>query len=278
MEARELRYFVAVAEEQHFGRAAVRLGIAQPPLSRAIQRLERHLGGALFERTSRGARLTWAGEVLLTEARAALEAIEAAERRTRRATEARPGIVLASKAGAAAELLAKILDRYDAEPGSVPVEVLVCGIGEQGPLLRTGRADVALLHRPFDGLSGLDHEELLTEGQVAVVPSGHRLAGRRELTLADLAGADIPPMRWPLPGGGYEPGEGPEVRDGVQMQQVIALGRAWTILPESARSERHEGVATVPVPDAPHVTTVIAWPPHSTSRAVADLVRTATHG
>jgi DNA-binding transcriptional LysR family regulator len=275
VETRELRYFVAVAEESHFGRAAVRLGMAQPPLSRAIQRLERHLGGDLFERTSRGVRLTAAGEVLLTEARAALDAVESAERRTRRATEAKPGIVLASKAGAAPEILVKLLDLYDAEPDAVPVEVIVCGIGEQGPLLRTGQADVALLHQPFDGLSGLDYEELLTEGQVALLPSGHPLAARSHLMLADLQEADIPPMRWPRPGGGHEEGAGPEVRDGGQIHQVVALGRAWTILPESARAERHEGVATVPVLDAPQVTTVIAWPPHSRSRAVADLVRTA---
>ncbi|NED37050.1 LysR family transcriptional regulator, partial [Streptomyces sp. SID8499] len=80
METRELRYFVAVAEELHFGRAAQRLGIAQPPLSRAIAALERRLGADLLERGSRGVALTGAGAVLLREARAALDAVEAAER------------------------------------------------------------------------------------------------------------------------------------------------------------------------------------------------------
>ncbi len=85
METRELRYFVAVAEELHFGRAARRLAIAQPPLSRAVGRLERRLGVQLLERTSHGAVLTAAGVVLLAESRAALDAVDAAERRTRRA-------------------------------------------------------------------------------------------------------------------------------------------------------------------------------------------------
>src|SRR6187431_2034618 len=85
LETRQLRYFVAVAEELHFGRAAERLGMAQPPLSRAIRDLERQLGAQLLERTTRQVTLTPAGEVLLREARAALVAVTAAERRTRHA-------------------------------------------------------------------------------------------------------------------------------------------------------------------------------------------------
>ena len=75
METRELRYFVAVADELHFGRAARQLGMAQPPLSRAIAQLERRLGVALLERSSRGVRLTGPGETLLHEGRAALDAM-----------------------------------------------------------------------------------------------------------------------------------------------------------------------------------------------------------
>ena len=117
METRELRYFVAVAEDLHFGRAAKPLGMAQPPLSRAIRQLERRLGAALLERTSRAVTLTEAGSVLLQEGRAALDAVEAAERRAHRAALAATGhaaVVLAAKAGASGELLAKLLDAYAA--------------------------------------------------------------------------------------------------------------------------------------------------------------------
>jgi len=280
VETRELRYFVAVAEERHFGRAAERLGIAQPPLSRAIRQLERRLGVALLERTSRSVTLTEAGAVLLAEGRAALDAVEAAGRRARRAARAAdgsPGLVLAAKAGASGELLAKLLDAYAAEPGAVPVEVLLCGIGEQERLLRDGRADVALLHRPFDATAGFDTEDLLTEGQVAVLPAGHPLARRTHLRAADLAdGAGLVQPRWPRPDGTYPDGPGPQVRDHTQLLQLIALGRTSAVLPESVRTHLRGDLAAVPVLDAPRVTTVIAWPPHSRSRGLAGLVDVAT--
>ncbi|WP_433466317.1 LysR family transcriptional regulator [Spirillospora sp. CA-128828] len=277
METRELRYFVAVAEELHFGRAAERLGMAQPPLSRAISQLERRLGVTLLERTNRSVALTEAGAVLLREGRAALDAVAAADRRTRRAATGRPGLVLASKAGAAGELLAKLLDAYAAEPGAVTVDVLLCGPGEQGRLLRDGRADVALLHRPFDSTAGLDTEELRTEGQVVILPAGHPLTVRGHLRTADVSALpDLPLPRWPCADGTYPDGPGPQVRDHVQLLQLIALGRASAILPESVRLHLHDGLAAVPLPDAPKVTTVIAWPPHSRSQALATLIRTAT--
>ena len=201
METRELRYFVAVAEELHFGRAAQRLGIAQPPLSRAIRQLERRLGVALQERTSRAVALTEAGSVLLVEGRAALDAVDAADRRTRRAALAaagHPGLVLVTKAGASNELLSKLLEAYAAEPGAVTVDVVLCGIAEQERLLRDGRADVALLHRPFDSTAGFDTEELSTEGQVVVLPAGHPLTSRARLRMADVTALPgLPVPRWP---------------------------------------------------------------------------------
>jgi DNA-binding transcriptional LysR family regulator len=277
METRELRYFVAVAEELHFGRAAQRLGIAQPPLSRAIQQLERRLGVVLLERSSRAVALTEAGSVLLREGRAALDAVEAADRRTRRAAMAGgPGLVLAAKAGASGELLAKLLDAYAAEPGAAGVDVLLCGPGEQERLLRDGRADAALLHRPFDSTAGLDSEELCTEGQVALLPAGHPLASRADLRVADVTGLPGLPMPHPPVPGGTPAEPAPPFRSHDQLFQLVALGRASAVLPDSCRARLPGGVAAVPVLDAPTVTTVIAWPPHSRSRALAGLILAAT--
>jgi DNA-binding transcriptional LysR family regulator len=272
VETRELRYFVAVAEELHFGRAADRLGIAQPPLSRTIAQLEHRLGVALLTRTSRKVSLTDAGAVLLAEGRSILGAIAAAERRTRNVD--RPSLVLAAKAGGSSEILAKLLDAYAAEPGAVAVDLLLCEAHTRQPLL-DGRADVAILHEPYDSTAGLDVEALRTESQFAILPASHPLAGSARLRMADVI--DLPELaRWPEPDGTYLPGPGVEVHNLTQLFQMIALGRAVAVMPEAVRAGLLEGLAAVPVIDAPKVTTVIAWPPHSRSRAVADLVRVAT--
>lgn len=277
MEIRELRYFAAVAEELHFGKAAQRLEMAQPPLSRAIARLERQLGVTLLERTSRSVTLTEAGAVLLSEARSILSAVAAAERRTRQAAQSRPRLVLAVKSGTAGGLLAKLLDAYRAEPGAATVDLLLCEAHQQQELLHNGQADVALLHLPFDSTAGLDSEILYTEGQVAILPASHRLAGRSEVRVAEVSALpELPMARWPDHDGSYPEGPGPEVKNLTQLFQLIALGHATVIIPESAGADLRRDLAAVPVLDAPPVTTVIAWPPQSRLRAAADLIRVAT--
>ena len=279
METRELRYFVAVAEEKHVGRAAQRLGIAQPPLSRAIAQLERRLGAELFIRGPRGMTLTTAGQTLLDEGRAALAAIEAAERRTRRAVETvsrRATVVLTAKAGASSELMAKLLDAYAVEPDAVDVDVILSPPGHQAAMLRDGRADVAILHRPFDDISGFDVDTLAVEDQVVILPSGHPASCLASMTVAEATSIpELPTPRWPKLDGTYPAGPGPELRDLTQVLQLVRLGRTAIVLPESARVNLRDGLAVVPLSDAPQVTTVIAWPPHSTSAGVAGLVRTA---
>jgi DNA-binding transcriptional LysR family regulator len=270
-ETRELRYFIAVAEELHFGRAAGKLGIAQPPLSRAIRQLERRMGVTLIERASRAARLTPAGEVLAREGRAALEAVAAAVRRAQRAGHADPGLVLVMKPGGDAGLLPGILAEYETRPGALPVEIIF-SVGERAAMLRDGRADVGLLHSPQNDLTALDAEALITERQVVVLAEDHRLARLPSVRLADLAGEAVP--RWPgMPGG---KGDGPVVRDAGQLMRLIALGRVVAVVPESVRSRLHAGLTCRPVDDAPAATMVIAWPGGSTSRHVAEFVRAAT--
>lgn len=276
LETRELRYFVAVAEELHFGRAAERLGIAQPPLSRAIRQLEQRLGAQLFDRDRRGVALTDVGRVLLREGRTALAAVEAAARRTQRAGEAERRVVLATKAGASHELLQRLLDAAASQPGATPVEVLLCEVGEQAGLLRNGSADVALMHRPVDDLAGFDTEDLSTEGQVAIVPARHPLAARPHLTLADVSAVpDLPIARWPRLDGTYPDGPGPEVRTQSQLAQLVALGKTLLVIPASSRAWQWPEHVAVPVVDAPEITTVLAWPAGSRSLAVAALVRAA---
>ena len=276
LETRELRYFVAVAEELHFGRAADRLSIAQPPLSRAIRQLEHRLGVQLFDRDRRGARLTDAGAVLLREARVALNAVAVAARQTQHAAGAIRPLVLATKAGASYELLKRLLAAVAREPGAAPVEILLCEVGEQAQLLRGGRADVALMHRPYDDLAEFDAQDLHVEGQIALLPAGHPLASREHLTLAEVRDVpDLPIARWPQLDGSYPDGPGPEVHTQSQLAQLVALGRTLLVIPASSRAWQWPDHVAVPVLDAPDVTTVIAWPRSAYSPAIASLVRSA---
>ncbi|WP_405891152.1 LysR substrate-binding domain-containing protein [Streptomyces sp. NBC_01527] len=270
-ETRELTYFVAVAEELHFGRAARRLGMAQPPLSRAIAQLERRMGVQLLERTSRAVNLTAAGQVFLTESRKALDAVSASVRRAQRAGQTDPKLSLAMKPNGDAGLLESILRRYRLDSDAVDIEVIVCGIGEQAPMLRDGRADVAFLTAPYDDVAGFDTETLVTQDQVAMLPRAHRLAGRAALTLADLAGEQLP--RWPDDDVHATDGRLPQVRDISQLMQLVALGQLVAVLPESVRQRAWPDVVCVPLLDAPPTTVIMAWPERTTSRAVAALIR-----
>ena len=272
LETRELAYFVAVAEELNFGRAAHRLGIAQPPLSRAIKQLERRLGVVLLERDTRRVTLTEAGEVFLHESRKALDAVTASARRARRAGQPVRRLVFVMKPNSDGGLLGDILAAYRNEPEAIPVEVLMCGVGEQASWLRDGRADLGLLHSPHDDVSGFDTEELLVEPMVLVVPRGHRLASRASVRLADLDGEMLP--RWPgLPPNGAT---GPLVRDPSQLLQLIVLEQTVAVLPASVGHDLRRELVCVPVSDAPQLTVVLAWPERSTSRALATFVRVAT--
>ncbi|GLW68550.1 LysR family transcriptional regulator [Kitasatospora phosalacinea] len=294
LEVRELRYFVAVAEELNFSRAAQRLQMAQPPLSKAIAQLESRLGVRLLERTTRQVRLTAAGQVLLDEARLVVDAVRAAARRTRRAGRPTPRLVVAVKPGGDAGLLGEVLAAYrGADPRLPPPEVVVGGSGEPVAMLRDGRADVALLRSPFDG-RGLDSQPLVVEPRLAVLPAAHRLAGRRRLRPGDLAGEPVP--RWqgadpadaayyagrdgtgdgrtgPVPD---DAPEGPLVASVEQLLEVVALGQAVAFLSLST-TERHRrpDLAYRPVVGLSPSTVVVAWPETSRSAAVAAFVRAA---
>jgi DNA-binding transcriptional LysR family regulator len=273
LETRELAHFLAVADQLHFSRAAAQLGIAQPALSKTIQKLERRLGVVLFERNSRGVTLTPAGQVLAREARHALDTVDAAARRTRRADARDPHLVLAMKAGGDAGLLPAILAACEREPQSLPVRVIFGT--DRVRLLRDGHADAALLFSPADDLRGLDTEPLLTESRMAVLPASHPLATRASLRTADLRDENVHGRRGPS--------AGPEAGSVTELMQLIALGQTVAVVPRSlaiAMPLRHD-LASVPVIDAPPVTLLLAWPAHSTSPAVAALaqaVRTVCPG
>ncbi|MFI5674391.1 LysR family transcriptional regulator [Streptomyces cellulosae] len=268
MESRPLRYFVAVAQELNFARAAERLGISPPPLSRAIRQLESELGAVLFERTTHSVTLTPAGEVLLAEAPFALEALEAAGRRARRAAAAEPKLALAVKADGDAGLLEAILARYAADPAALPVAVRLCAWHEQSRLLRQGEADVALAYEPYDR-TGLDAEYLTAEPRVAALSARHPLAARAGLSLADLRLRPDEVHR-------YIDGIRGKGQDLAQLLTLVGLGEVVPLLPASVAGRYpRPGVVYRPVLDAPPAVLAVAWPQHSRSTATAALVRAA---
>jgi DNA-binding transcriptional LysR family regulator len=272
LETRELEYFLAVAGELHFGRAAARLMIAQPALSKAIRKLEQRLGVRLLERSSRHVRLTAAGEVLLDEGRRALDAMLAAARHAQQAGSPGARLRLVVKPGGDGGLLPGILAVYEQEPDVPAVEVAFGDAVDRAALLRDGRADVALLHTPHEDLRGLDAETLMLEPRVAVLPGGHRLAGRASLRWADLQGETLP--RWR--GRAADGATGPEVADVTQLKQLIVLGRTIAVLARSTVGQVGGELVCVPVLDAAPSTLVVAWSPNRSSRHVAAFVRAAT--
>ncbi|MGW0762420.1 LysR family transcriptional regulator [Streptomyces sp. NPDC002814] len=296
LDVRELRYFVAVAEELNFSRAAKRLGMAQPPLSRAISLMERRLGADLFDRNTHRVALTDFGTNMLDEARFALDVLAGVTRRAHRAALAAPTLVVTAKPGIATGMLQRIVDAYTALPGAARVEVVVSGYRDQADMVRDGRADVALLSSYFDQ-RGLDVEPLTAERRVAALPAGHPLARHDELRCRDLEDEPVP--HWPrmtpaehaywsgrdgtaarypssVPGTEAAP-PGPLVSDPSQLIEVVALGQAVALIPQSlAEANPRTDIAYRPVTDATPYTIAIAWFEGSRRQHVAQFVHTAT--
>ncbi|WP_170323491.1 LysR family transcriptional regulator [Cryptosporangium phraense] len=254
LEVRELEYFLAVADTLHFGQAAERLGIAPPPLSRAIAQLERRLGRPLFKRTSRRVELTAAGQILEVEARAVLRSLDRAILRTRQAGQ--PVLRIATPPGTGAGLLRDLVRGYVTTFGGGSVELVFTR--EQTSAVRDGRADVALICSS-DDLSGLDAQTVTTERPVALVPSDHPLAGRTAVTPADLLRdrayrAELPPV-------GLD-----------ALVDLVATGQLIAVIGDSAVDRLGHHVVAVPVTGLPATEVLLAWPADAHDTRVADLL------
>jgi DNA-binding transcriptional LysR family regulator len=190
MELRHLRYFVAVAEELHFGRAARRLHIAQPPLSRQVRDLEREVGTPLFDRGPRGVQLTHAGRAFLPEARLTLAQAERAQRTALRAANGETGRLRVGFVEAAtySGILPDVLSFFRMHLPGIGLSLLELDSVQQVEALREGRIDLGILGTaPADADRWLQAEPVHTDPLVLVVPQGHPLAGRKRFALADLA-------------------------------------------------------------------------------------------
>jgi DNA-binding transcriptional LysR family regulator len=245
-ETRELEYFVAVAEELHFGRAAERLGITQPPLSRAIGRLERRMGVQLLTRTSRRVVLTAAGAEFLAESRKALTAVDIAVSRARRSVRSHR-LVVAARQGAGSGLLAKVVRAYRRQQGAAEVEVVFTR--DQVGLVRNGTADIALMcgHVPLDGL---EFSELAEAQTVVLLPLDHSLAAKPAVSIADVVQDELFHPLWPE--------DAPEIVLDEVIEKV-AMGELIVRVGASATDRIGSAVVAVPVVDAPPTRVVLTW-------------------
>ncbi|MET7568603.1 LysR substrate-binding domain-containing protein [Streptomyces sp. NPDC005492] len=274
LDLRKLRYFAAVADQLHFGRAAEELHIAQPVLSRQIRALEQDLGASLFTRDRHGVELTDAGRQLLTDAGPLLASAHAVRRRVSVAARGSRRLMVGFRAGIPVIPAARA---FEAQHPDVVVDVQRIEGDDQAPMLLDGRIDVGYVRLPIDE-AGLHVTPLYTEPRVAVLPVGHRLAGKEEVTEADLTGEPLvwhtdpstQPTRRPHPNAGYL------VRGVDETLEHVAAGRGISFLARSATVfYSHPNIVYVPIPDLAPDQVCLAVAASHTSPVVDDFITAA---
>lgn len=292
MELRKLRAFLAVAEELHFGKAAGRLNMTQPPLSQLIRSMEEDLGGRLFERDNRNVRLTEAGKVLAEHARHVLEADTLLEEAVRRALRGREGVLRVGMVrpaldGALPLAIRAFRERYP----HVVLDLAEMGSRDQLEALVAGRLHVGVV-RFFGALpKGLRARLLIREPYVLALPLNHPLAQRDSVALAALAGY---PMIW-MPRGagpalhdhlldqcrraGFTPLVVQEAASKQTMLALVAAGLGAALAPESSKRSGREGVVFRPLgPGLPPVEIGCVWPQGHRSPLIENFVAVLVRG
>jgi DNA-binding transcriptional LysR family regulator len=281
VDLRQLRYFVAVAEAGSLTRAAAGLHIAQQSLSEQIRGLEAELGAPLFERSSRGVRLTDVGTVLLRDARPLLaqaaRAVETARRAARgEGAELRVGFL----SSVANYMLPPVVRAFRELYPEVTLHVEDVSIADLVERVRTGELDAGLSRPPL--VDDLATEEVLREPVAAVLPEGHRLAGRCELDLAELADEPwvlTPRNSWPpwhrqydedFARAGFAPRVVQRAATVQNLLALVAAGVGVTRLTMSARTLRGSGVTFVPL-RGDEALVVVVWRPGARNAALSAL-------
>ena len=287
----QLRYFIAVAEQLHFGRAATALHISQPPLSRAIRALEERLGMALLIRNRRKVELTPAGALLLEEARRTLGQLERTVRELRSMASGERGrlrigfVSLADYGG----VLPSLLKSYKAQRPGVQLALREMLSPEQSLALTAGELDFGLLLPPVSEAEDLEHMVVQRERFVAALPARHRLAASHgPLAMSDLAGESFVMVPREIAPGLYDIVSGLAARAGfslnvaqeaIQMQTVVSLvssGLGAAVVPGSVANLGRRGVVYRRISDRhPVLELWLAWRAGTTSAAAAEFIALA---
>lgn len=266
MELRHLRYFVAVAEEQHIGRAAERLRISQPPLTRQIHQLENELDTTLFTRTSRGMVLTEAGRVFLADARTLLELADRASERVHRAgTGALGRLDIAVFGTAIFGAIPLLLREHQRQFPEVRLVLHNMTKDEQLAALSERRINLAF-NRLMQPVPGIVSEVLLTEPLFVAVPAEHPLAARTAIAMAELEGQPLVLFPTGLrpsfidvvtelcTTAGFTPDVVAEVADAVHAITLVATGVGLCLVTRSATNLHVPGVSYRPLHEKPRPT------------------------
>lgn len=268
IELRHLRYFVVLAEELHFGRAAQRLHIAQPGLTHQIKALESLLGVSLLARCSRRVELTRSGQILLEEGRRTLAQVERTENLSRRAGSGEIGrLTIGSTESAAWDLLPELVAEFHKRHDAVDLVVCEMTTRMQVESLRKGDIDVGFLRAPVD-TEGLVARIIRKEKTVVLLPEKHRLSSRRTIPLAALAGEPLiihpstPRPSWAdfviglCRNAGFEPHISQQAIRTSTAASFVAAGLGLTLMPESLKGLVPRGVVYRPL-SSPAPTTQI---------------------
>ena len=269
VELRHLRYFLAVAEDLHFGRAAQRLGIAQPALSQQIQRLEAEVGVELFHRTKRRVELSAAGAAMVAQSRRALADAAGAVDAARRAARGETGVLTVGFIESAAGLvLPRAVRSFRDRHPQVELVLRELAVDAQLAGLHGGTIDVAIVRPPLEARE-LRVETVLEEGLVVAVADDHPLASRRRVGPAALAGEPLVLISREVVPGLYDQivalqpgGRAAEIaQEASSIQAVLALvaaGIGISLLPASVRSLDRRGVVLVDLRPSPRSEMLIA--------------------
>lgn len=282
MELRQLRYFIAVAEEMNITRAAQRLHMTQPPLSRQLQLIEDEIGLPLFERGARPLKLTDAGRVLYAQARRVLEQADELAPLTRRLAQAAERIVIGFVPSTLYGALPEVIRAFREAAPAVELSLIEMFTLEQLGALKGGRIDIGFGRLRFDD-DRLVREVLVEERLIAALPDGHPLAAPdASISLADIAGQTLivyPSTPRPsfadqqlsaLRDGGLAPAAVHEVRELQTALGLVAAQVGVSLVPESVEGVRVKGVAYRRLPEPVATSPIIlSRRPHDESRATA---------
>ena len=289
MELRQLRYFIAVAEELHFRRAAERLHISQPPLSQQIRALEDELGFVLLTRTRRRVQLTPAGEAFLRDARIVLAELEGAVATATRVNAGQTGRLRVGFVGSALlSIVPGTVERFRAARPGVAIELRERSTVDQLRAVGAGVIDVGLVRPPIEDDGELRSETVLRERTVAALPAGHALARLARVPLARLAAEPLvlfprdqaPGFHDLLIAALASTGAGPRVvQYAPEMLTIIGLVAAGTgvsLVPASVSRLALDGVTYRPVTGAPRSELVAITRARDDSAVVRAFVAEAT--